>query len=105
VRRITLDEGGFIISQDGVESGSIKWDSVIEIMAWKDDLFTVDEIAVGFRSEDDGGMTIIRESDEGFIGVQSDFESRFDDIADDWWSNVAFPPFAENPTTIWKRAS
>jgi len=105
VRRITLDEGGFIISQDGVESGSIKWDSVIEIMVWKDDLWAIDEIAIGFRCEDDDAVTIIRESDEGYFAVQSCLVSHYGGIPDDWWHTVAFPPFAENRTTIWKRTS
>jgi len=102
-RRISLANGGFVISQDDTELAYVRWESVAEIVVWKNDLFSYDEICIGFRLQEDDRIHIITESDQGYSGIQSELVRHFDGVSDDWWRDVAFPPFAENMATIWKR--
>lgn len=94
---ITTDESGF--SLDTEPPISTQWCNVEKIVAFKRDLFAVDLICVAFHLDDH----FIVEIDEEMIGY-SEFlnvlETRFE-LAPDWWSNVAFPAFEANMTTIW----
>ncbi|MDA0587678.1 MAG: hypothetical protein O2820_05305 [Planctomycetota bacterium] len=83
---------------------TVRWQDVVEIVAFKRDLLTRDLICVGFRVV--GSEELIETDEEmpGFGKLRADVESRFS-LPENWWSEVAFPAFATNMTTIWSAAS
>jgi hypothetical protein len=99
-----MDEDGFSVSLNDSDATRVDWSSVNEIVAFKHDLFGFDEIYLGFQCECDDRFWWVGEEDIGFKELQATVEQRFDGILEGWWSDVAFPAFKENWTSIWSRS-
>ncbi len=98
---IRLTSDGFSITgQDGTAKQAA-WASIKEVFVFKVDLLTHDTIRLGFRVSDDGTCWEIDEDDPAFSELLAEVEQRFDVPIKNWWSKVAFPPFATNRTTLW----
>ncbi len=98
---ITSDIAGFEI--DTEPRISTRWAAITEIVAFKRDLLTTDLICLQFQL-DDGTFV---ETDEEMVGYRPFIDavtSKFD-LAPNWWSNVAFPPFTTNMATVWSASS
>lgn len=104
--RVAFDSRGFCVGVPGRQSARIEWQDVVEIFAFKYDLFCCDEIVLGFRlaGEDATFVEVSKEAD-GYRELMGELESRFPRIRSDWFSEVAVPAFAENQTTLWERSS
>ena len=74
---------------------------MLQIFAYKDDLFIIDSICVGFRISDDGEWYFVQEESPVYSEVISIFSSRFGINEESWWSDVAFPAFDRNFTHLW----
>jgi hypothetical protein len=100
-------ERGFSIHDRGEQVAHVEWANVVEICAYKIDLLTYDEICIDVRVERAEGFNWVSEEDEGYSEFLDQIERRFSGIRphSNWFGDVAYPAFAENRTTLWKRAN
>lgn len=101
LREVRFDGDGLRVFEEGVSRGSIRWTDVIEVFAYKLDCFTVDEICIGFRIDEAGTHYWVSEEFVGYKQLVEELNSRFPGIRTDWFSDVAFPAFVENRTSLW----
>ena len=100
-RTIRYDDAGFdVVAEEGVTI-QITWDSVVEIVVFKRDLFSIDEICFGFRCYGRNDYKWVGEEDLEFAALQTELEKRFSGFRTDWFHEVAVPAFQENWTVIW----
>lgn len=100
-RTIRYDDAGFaVIAQEGV-TVQITWDSVVEIVVFKRDHFSFDEICFGFRCRGRDDYEWVGEEDLEFSAFQAEVEKRYSGIRTDWFKEVAVPALHENWTVIW----
>ncbi|MBI3468997.1 MAG: hypothetical protein HY000_38835 [Planctomycetes bacterium] len=76
------------------------WNEIAEIVAFKRDLYAVDQICIGFRALGSDTYDCIEEENPDYERILKLIEERFR-LREDWWSTVALPPFKTNWTTIW----
>jgi hypothetical protein len=88
--QIIINDDGFNLV--GRYSYDVPWSSVAEIVAFKADLWAVDQICLGIRVEGSDEFLPIDEDSLGYNELVAEIN---------WWSPVAFPAFAENWTRIW----
>ena len=100
-REVICDDSGFSVVEHGRTLTRVAWTEVVEVFAFKEDLFTVDEICLGFRVHEDGTFRMVNEDYIGYKELIAGLERRFSGIRTNWFSDVAFPAFAENRTTLW----
>jgi hypothetical protein len=98
---ISLEPDGFTTA-----SGTfVAWKEVREVVAYKEDWWTTDEICLGFRRNGETGYDRVNESAEEYDQVLAALPEVFPGIRTDWFFEVALPPFAENRTQLWKRSA
>jgi hypothetical protein len=100
-REVRFDAEGFSVFVEEEKKGSVRWSDVVEVFAYKVDLFSVDQICIGFRVESAGTYWWVGEDDVGYREFLEELSRRFPGIRADWFTEVAHPAFAENRTTIW----
>jgi len=98
---ITFDDGHIYYKRNDKIEEKFSWDSVLEIFAFKRDLFSVDLICVGFRIDNEGVYFEIDEEMQGYKELESFLPTRFKDIDKDWFTDVAFPAFETNLVSLW----
>ncbi len=79
----------------------IEWSDVREVVAFKEDRFAYDEICVGFRTDDSDSYRNVTEEFVHYRELLEELPRRFPGIRTDWFSDVAFPAFVPNWTTLW----
>jgi hypothetical protein len=102
-RLVRVDDTGFEVLCAGEPKIRVTWDSVIEIAGFKHDLFSYDEICLGFRCTDEDQFLWAGEEDIGFDSLLKEVERRFSDLRPGWYRAIAVPAFQENWTSIWLR--
>lgn len=101
-RKIKIDASGFTVVEEDVLPGTrCTWTSVLEVFAYKIDLFSYDEICIGFRFDAAGNYYWVGESYTGYKELLEELPRRFTGIKADWFSEVAHPAFATNRTSLW----
>lgn len=100
-REVRSDDAGFEVLVDGRPTSRVQWTEVLEIFAYKDDLFSYDEIRIGFRFAADGSYQSVGEDFVGYRELLAKLTSRFAGFRENWVCDVAFPAFAANRTTLW----
>jgi hypothetical protein len=100
---VRFDTEGFAIEAYEKQPVFIRWTEVKEVCGFKRDLFSVDEIRLGFRYGVEDSFTSVGEDDISFKDFRSEVERRFG-LDEAWFARIAQPPFAENRTTLWQRA-
>ena len=90
---IELHDSGF-----SVDGRDVAWGRVIEIRAYKLDLYTYDEIRFSFLL-DSGCSMEISEEQPGFTAFVAAMTARFPSTSD-WHSRVSQPAFARNETVL-----
>ena len=95
---IACNKSGF--SLDTVPANSTQWSDVTEITAFKRDILTTDKICLRFQL-DDGSCIEANEEMFGFRQFTENVTAKFG-LASTWWSDVAFPAFKTNVSTIWR---
>lgn len=77
------------------------WAQVIEIVAYKMDLFTTDEICLDVILP--SFMFTLTESHAEWDVLTKSMEETFPSIGADWFSKAMFPAFATDAMTIYKK--
>ena len=81
----------------------VGWDEVQEIAAYKRDMYSWDDICLGFLAP---GRDRYFECDEdmpGWDGLNEELERRFRILFSEWAPGIVKPAFAENLTVLWTR--
>lgn len=99
-RRIRLSTAGFEVETRSGSRLCVMWENVVEIVAYKRDLFTFDEICLGFRTRGSEGFWPAGEDNRRFDDLLKKPEHRYPRIRSDWWEAVVKPASEEN----WTRA-
>ncbi len=105
---VVRDDGGLTLLaylKDEIEPRwTIRWRDITEISAWKDDCVTTDLICIGLNAVGRHDQTFSFDEDTpGYEAAIAELERRFT-LPEDWWSEVAFPPFHECHRTLWRAA-
>ena len=100
-REVRFDGDGFSVFEEEEKKGAMRWSDALEVFAYKIDLFSVDEIRIGFRIDPAGMHHWVSEEFTGYREFVEELTRRFPGIRTDWFSGVAFPAFVENRTTLW----
>lgn len=100
---VRLDADGFEVVGRGTVKRRVAWAAVVEIAAFKRDLFTFDEICLGFRSEGSDHFQAAGEQDMDFDLLRKEVVRRFPGVPPDWFYDVMIPAFEEKWTTIWQK--
>ncbi len=98
-----------VVHDDAIElyepNDSIRWrvrsSEIVEIAAWKDDVFAYDIICFGFRIDGAEKYLACDEEADGWDELQEFVKNRFGIKLEDWFDRVAFPAFVPNFITIW----
>ena len=101
---IRLEASSFCVTEGDKVILQVEWARVREVVAFKEDLFGYDEIRLGFRT---GGSDTYQRVTEKFVHYQEllqELPRRLPGIRTDWFSDVAFPAFVPNWTTLWGQA-
>jgi hypothetical protein len=101
------EESQIFIQRNAIElrerNGTIRWtlptSEVVEIAAWKDDLFAYDVICFGFRRINETHFLQCNEEMQGWEELQEFLKARFG--IEDWFEKIAFPAFVPNFTSLW----
>jgi hypothetical protein len=101
--RIICDNVSLSVKRDEQEV-RMEWAWIEEIYAYKMDLFTTDMICLSLISTTGKLALEIHEEMAGYHDMQAYLERMLPRYsASDWFSDIAFPAFAENRKLIWKR--
>ncbi len=103
-REVRFDGDGFSVFEEEEKKSSVRWSDALEVFAYKIDLFSVDEICIGFRVDSAGTHHWVSEEFTGYREFLEELSQHFPGIRTDWFSDVAFPAFVENRTTLWGEA-
>jgi len=104
---VEVGESGFKLSifrQDGsIQTIELKWQDIQQAVAYKRDVFAYDLICIEFITAEWG--VEINERMEGWGEMTSALPNYLPGITDcwEWWNAILQPPFAANPTVIFKR--
>ena len=101
VRRIRIVPDGCVIDYESRDPFTVRWADVRQIFAYKEDVFTVDLICIGFRINDESTWVSADEEMIGYRELILAIEKRFGVRESSWFQKVAVPAFARNFTTIW----
>ena len=98
---LRVTPSGFV-SEASPEPHTYAWNDIIEIRAFKVDLFAVDEVrfALSFR---DGTAVEVSEEQPGFSAFIDALKAQFPGVAG-WEHRVIQPAFATNSTVLYRGA-
>jgi hypothetical protein len=83
------------------QCAQVVWNEVREVVTFKRDLLTYDDICLAFRVDD--GWVVISEDAEGWSALTSALGRRFPTIPPDWYQTVMLPPFATCYRVLFER--
>lgn len=93
-------DGVQFVSDDGDRKG-FPFADVKHIFAYKVDLFSVDLICLGFRTDDSGKFWEVDEWMPAYPALLLHLERVFGIREEAWLRRVAVPAFERNYTTLW----
>lgn len=77
------------------------WSDIKEIIAYKVDLFTIDDVRFGFRTTGKDEYYIISEDYTGFLELEKALTINLPRFDNTWRETVILPAFATNLCTIY----
>jgi hypothetical protein len=102
---IVVHDEAVSVYRDGSDAPvwRVCWADVTEVAAWKIDAWAFDELCIGFRPAGADDYFYCDEHQPGWDTLLEKLDRLFGLKADDCWSAVAFPPFEEKFTLLWRR--
>lgn len=101
---IELHRDGFSVipTYRFAERVDIDWASVREVVAYKVDCYVHDAIYMSIQIGDDEYITL-SEDHAGYAEWIQAAQKHLPGMRQDWYEEVAFPPFARNETVLFRR--
>lgn len=100
--KVVLEADGFQVCQeDAVQQ--VPWADVREIVTYKEDLLSYDNICLAFRLSDEDDWLVVDEEGEGFKDLAEAMKKQFPNVPSDWHSEVMFPAFVTNYRVLWNQ--
>jgi hypothetical protein len=93
---------GFQLEAEDHSIVNVRWPDVREIVTFKRDLFSYDEICLAFRVGDGEEWVELWESDRGFRDVCEQLGQRFPGVPADWYRTVMLPAFKPCERTLYR---
>lgn len=100
---VVLTRDGFDLNQGDSSLGSVRWEEVDRVLAFKRDLLTSDEVCLAFQIADSGTVFEVNESVGSFWDLVARVKEVFPDSEQDWEEAIVKPAFAENSTVLYER--
>ncbi len=95
------NEHGFELMLDG-KLTKTNWNEIKRLVAYKVDLFAVDEICLFVEIDENRSFEINERTKGWFVFVQKTKE-KFSEINESWEFDIAQPPFKRNETELYNR--
>ena len=95
-----VEGAGLRVLGDDVERVFLSWHEIAEIVAYKRDLYTVDQVCVAFRLRGAKDFFALEEDNPSWEVVLAATNERFD-LLDGWFAEVDRDAFQTNWKTIW----
>jgi hypothetical protein len=99
---VVVADGEFSVLDEDRIRFSLPWSDIREVVAFKHDNFSYDEIIVGFKTENDCGYFEVSEEFTGYASLLDELPRRLPGIKTEWFVEVAIPAFATNLTILWQ---
>ena len=99
--RIRIYSHGFEVFDKQKSLWGLLWIDIKEIIAYKVDLFTFDDVRFGFRTSDIDEFYIISEDFIGFLELEKALMKNLPTFDHTWRETVVLPTFATNLRTIY----
>lgn len=99
--KVIVESEGFALIGTGVERVYVPWLAVREVIAYKLDLITTDEVFLRFDLDIFPFSIEVSEEMEGFEDFKATAEKRLQ-FSEGWWSQVLQPPFATNERVLFR---
>ncbi len=80
---------------------TLLWSDLKEVVAFKQDMFTYDNLVFGFRIEEKDEYHFVDEEATGFYDLESALVQHLEGFDQDWMEKVALPAFAMNWHTVY----
>ena len=98
------------VTQDGLQVvrsdeilASLRWADVRKIVTYKHDLFSTDEICLGFLTASNADAWLeISEEWPGFLEATAKMEELFPSISKGWYNAIMVPAFERKETVLWE---
>ena len=82
---------------------SVRWDEVVEIVAFKVDQFSFDSVCLTFRHATAPEFVFASENDPGWLLTEIELTKRFPEVNPRWFADVASDPFQRNHQVLWRK--
>lgn len=106
-RRIIADDQHIALldGSNGKTVWLVEWAEVMEVAAWKHDVFTYDIICLGLPAKGETEYNRCDEEDDGWRDLLLAMERTLGVRSSDWRERVAVPAFQKDWTILWKLPS
>ena len=101
VRTVRVSHKDLSLLKGDREYAHFAWDEVLEVVTFKRDLLTYDDIRLGFRLAD--GWLEVSEDAQGWSEMTQEMHRQFPEIPPDWYMTVMFPAFETCYRVLFKR--
>jgi hypothetical protein len=103
-RRIVCssEDVALVSAASGGDLWRVHWSGIAEIAAFKVDAVIVDHLCIGLRENGGTKFHVTDEETPGWRELVDELAARFGIAEETWFARVAFPPFEENFTSLWR---
>jgi hypothetical protein len=100
-------DGGFELRNSSDCIASVRWDSVVKVIAYKWDCWSSDLICLGFfipSQVDSEEMLQVHEEMLGFADFRGELPKHFEGMDLDWYHGVMFPALEACMRVVWQKS-
>lgn len=105
--RILIEEEQLAVIFGGHEAWRVRWDDVVEVAIWREDLTGGGALCIGLRTlcMKPGEYLGVNDSAEHFDLVLEEIDRRFDSAYSRKWQEAVFPPMATQWAVVYGQAT
>jgi hypothetical protein len=98
-----VDPSGFVVKEASGREFAVRWIDVVAVLAYKQDLYIVDEVVMAFRQRQDPELVLeVSEDWPGFSDLFAPLERELG-ISDAWYLETTGKPFATDFRVLYDR--